>query len=110
MILDRPDEVMPKVKLGDVNLVSEVGKQLETIVMHTPIKSYSATNMPGNEALKLIIFTMYGKDIGYFVKLVDNTYKYKIMENPEGVFTPNVLDLSNLTPISTEDALRRASI
>lgn len=108
MIFDNPDEVMTLVYKGDIDTLSKVGDYLDGLVKRTRINSYFSRGVPGVQHGDWIVFVYYNKNIGFFLKYDNGKTFYSAVEKPSDVFTPNVLNLSNLTTLSIEDAERRA--
>ena len=110
MILDNPDEPMSRVLEGDEEAIKGVGKQLLLIANNTSISSFYSNYVPGVPQSKMILFIRYKKSIGYFLYYQDGKIFFKTLSNTKDIFTPNVIDIATLSPISTEDAEQRITM
>lgn len=109
MILDNPEDAFSRVLKKDDKTIEELGSALYNMAMKTSIKSYFSRKVPGVPAASMILFLFYKNNIGYFLYYTDGKIFFKPLSKIEDIFTPNILDLDTLWPVSKEDVNRRIS-
>ena len=107
MILDKPELVMPKLMSGDEEVTGQVGGSLINIAKAIRPSTFSSQHVPNSDNATMIIFVYYKTVVGYFIYYPGNKCYFKTIEDISTIFTPNVLDLNTLMPLSTEDVTTR---
>lgn len=110
MLPNNPEIVVPLLKHQDEKTINDAANYLEGLILRTRRPTFFSTRIPNVPNAKWLVFIFYKKEIGFIMRYKDNASYYKSLEKEDfkDIFTPNVLDLNLLTPISKEDAISRA--
>lgn len=108
MIMDDPKDLFNKLESGDEETITALGSYLWSLANRVRNLGFLSTSVPNVPNGHWVAFIYYKGNFSFLVKYKNGATYYKRLETPEDVFTPNVIDISNVSPISKEDAIARS--
>lgn len=108
MILDDPEKTYNGLQSGEQEVITELGAYLWHLANRVRTFGFLSTNVPNVPNGDWVAFIFYKGHFGFLVRYKSGDVYYKYLDTPGDVFTPNVLNLDTISPLSKEDAMERA--